>query len=287
MQAQAWQRRLPGPFLGPSQAPLSEAVTTPDVLVWRGQLFLYVGAVHDGHERLVAVSLPADALREAQALSAPEASIVVDIARHGFGSEHVFDPAAVVVDEQICLYYSAVGGGEDQIGLAISADGIAFEKHPQPVLAGRAPEVFRLGGRLYLFYVRSLPRGGYAIFLAVSDDRKHFAPVAALPVFRAAHPPAWDSYEVTTPRLFERHGVVSMPHPGIRCGRTNPWGWGWRGPGILSIGSVIRIIRSFRKAIPAPGTMALSGSEPCSSGKSNCIYCMKAARQMPWRPPQH
>jgi predicted GH43/DUF377 family glycosyl hydrolase len=210
MQALAWQRRLPGPFLGPSQAPLSEAVTTPDVLVWRGQLFLYVGAVHDGHERLVAVSLPADALREAQALSAPEASIVVDIARHGFGSEHVFDPAAVVVDEQICLYYSAVGGGEDQIGLAISADGIAFEKHPQPVLAGRAPEVFRLGGRLYLFYVRSLPRGGYAIFLAVSDDRKHFAPVAALPVFRAAHPPAWDSYEVTTPRLFERHGVVYM-----------------------------------------------------------------------------
>lgn len=228
MPALAWQRLLPGPFLGPSQAPLSEAVTTPDVLVWRGQLLLYVGAVHDGHERLVAVSLPLDALREATALSVPQASIAVDIAQYGFGSEHVFDPAAVVVDEQVCLYYSAVGGGEDQIGVAVSADGTVFEKHPQPVLAGRAPDVFHFGGRVYLFYVRSLPEGGYAIFLAVSDDGRHFAPVSALPVLRAAHPPAWDSYEVTTPRLFERHGVVYMLYAasGDPALRDKPVGFG-------------------------------------------------------------
>jgi hypothetical protein len=211
MQALAWQRVLPEPFLRPHpRTPLSEAVTTPDMLIWRGQPILYVGAVHEGHERLMAVTLPADALRDARVLSAPQVTTAVDIGPHGFDSEHVFDPAAVVVDEQVYLYYSAVGAAEDRIGLAISDDGRVFAKHPQPVLIGRAPEVFRFEGRLYLFYVRPMPGGGYAVFLAVSDDGRHFEPLRAQPVLEAAASPAWDSYEVTTPRLFERRGVVYM-----------------------------------------------------------------------------
>jgi hypothetical protein len=214
MQALAWHRALPEPFLGlQPHTLLSEAVTTPDILFRHGQPILYVGAVHEGHERLLAVSLPSDALRHARALSAPQATVAVNISQHGFDSEHVFDPAAVVVDdvdEQIYLYYSAAGTEGDRIGLAISGDGRIFEKHPQPVLIGRAPEVFRFEGRLYLFYVRPMPRDGYAIFAAVSDNGKHFAPLSAQPVLGAAHPPAWDSYEVTTPRLFERHGLVYM-----------------------------------------------------------------------------
>jgi hypothetical protein len=211
MHGLAWQRVLSEPFLGPQpHTLLSEAVTTPDILFWHRQPILYVGAVHEGHERLLAVSLSTDALRRARALSAPQATVAVNISQRGFDSEHVFDPAAVVVDDQIYLYYSAIGAQEDRIGLAISGDGRSFEKHPQPVLIGRAPEVFRFQGRLHLFYVRPMPGGGYAIFLAVSDNGRHFAPLSAQPVLGVAQPPAWDSYEVTTPRLFERHGVVYM-----------------------------------------------------------------------------
>jgi predicted GH43/DUF377 family glycosyl hydrolase len=211
MHGLAWQRVLSEPFLGPQpHTMLSEAVTTPDILLWHGQPILYVGAVHEGHERLMAVSLPDKALRYARALVDPQATVAVNISQRGFDSEHVFDPAAVIVDDKIYLYYSAVGAEEDQIGLAISADGHMFEKHPQPVLIGRAPEVFRFKGRLYVFFVRSTPGGGYAIFPAVSDDGKGFVPLSAQPVIGATRPPAWDSYEVTTPRLFERHGVVYM-----------------------------------------------------------------------------
>jgi hypothetical protein len=229
MQALAWQRALPEPFLRPHpRTLLSEAVTTPDILIWRGQPILYVGAVQEGHERLMGVTLPPDALRNAKALSAPQATIAVDIGSHGFDSEHVFDPAAVVVGEQVYLYYSAVGAGEDQIGLAISDDGCAFAKHPQPVLIGRAPEVVCFEGRLCLFYVRPVPRGGYAIFLAISDDGRHFETLRAQPVLEAAASPAWDSYEVTTPRLFERHGVTYMLYAasGDPTRRDKPVGFG-------------------------------------------------------------
>jgi predicted GH43/DUF377 family glycosyl hydrolase len=152
----------------------------------------------------------------------------VDISPHGFDSEHVFDPAAVIVGEQVYLYYSAVGAGEDRIGLAVSDDGRVFEKYPQPVLIGRAPEVFRFEGRLDLLFVRPMPKGGYGIYLAVSDDGKLFAPLSAQPVLEAAPSPAWDSYEVTTPRLFERHGVVYMLYAasGDPTRRDKPVGFG-------------------------------------------------------------
>ena len=69
MHGLAWQRVLSEPFLGPQpHTMLSEAVTTPDILLWHGQPILYVGAVHEGHERLMAVSLPDKALRYARAL---------------------------------------------------------------------------------------------------------------------------------------------------------------------------------------------------------------------------
>jgi beta-1,2-mannosidase len=54
-------------------------------------------------------------------------------------SKDVFNPAAVVRDGRVCLLYRAeddVGAhaGTSRIGLAMSADGIHFERHPLPVL---------------------------------------------------------------------------------------------------------------------------------------------------------
>jgi len=50
-----WQRVSPEPIVRPRPGTLlSEAVTTPDVILWRNQLRLYVGAVSGGSERIVA-----------------------------------------------------------------------------------------------------------------------------------------------------------------------------------------------------------------------------------------
>ncbi|KAB2904014.1 MAG: hypothetical protein F9K27_11275 [Anaerolineae bacterium] len=201
-----WQRLSMSPFLQPQAGtPLAKAVTTPDVLIWQDELIIYSGAIQETHEHIVRLSLPPDFLHKPGLLPI-HAEVVLDIDPHAFDSRHVFDPAAVVVNDQVFLYYSASGAGQDQIGLAVSSDGHSFQKHKPAVLAGRAPEVIWWQGRFYLFYV--LPGRGYAIFLAVSEDGKQFQPVSTKPILAAGQ--GWDSYEVTTPRLFQRQGMFYM-----------------------------------------------------------------------------
>lgn len=84
-------------------------------------------------------------------------------------AKDLFNPAAVVKDGKIYLLYRAedkTGGGEwngtSRIGLAVSEDGIHFERHPQPVLIPTKPyewpggcedpRITRVGETYYLTY---------------------------------------------------------------------------------------------------------------------------------------
>jgi predicted GH43/DUF377 family glycosyl hydrolase len=50
-------------------------------------------------------------------------------------SRNVLNPAAVVNDGKVYLFYRAQdAGGTSRIGMAVSKDGLHFEKHPTPVL---------------------------------------------------------------------------------------------------------------------------------------------------------
>jgi hypothetical protein len=211
-----WQRALPGPILRPRPGGLlSEAVTTPDVLVWNDRLYLYVGAVSGRRERIVTLQLEPDWLRAGQPIPLPDAvSVAVDVGPQRFDSHHVFDPATVAVGGQVLLYYSAIGPDAETLGLAISDDGISFRKREAPVLAGRAPEVIWSAGRFHLFYVREMLARGYAIFSATSEDGETFSPVSGGPVLGAGESGAWDGSEITTPRLFERRGIFYMLYAG-------------------------------------------------------------------------
>jgi hypothetical protein len=176
---------------------------------------LYVGAVSGGHERIVTFELEPEWLRASKSLPLPdEVLIAVDTGPRRFDSQHVFDPAAVTVSGQVFLYYSAIGPDVDMLGLAISSDGVSFRKRETPVLAGRAPEVIYSANVFHLFYVREMPGQGYAIFSATSENGETFLPVSDQPVLGPGETGAWDSFEATTPRLFERSGMFYMLYAG-------------------------------------------------------------------------
>jgi predicted GH43/DUF377 family glycosyl hydrolase len=87
----------------------------------------------------------------------------------GWESKDVFNPAAVVKDGKVYLLYRAEDrtgmgkwNGTSRIGLAVSEDGIRFERHPEPVLIPTEPyeadggcedpRVIQIGDTYYMTY---------------------------------------------------------------------------------------------------------------------------------------
>ena len=207
-----WRRTSSEPVLGPLPGTwLADAATTPDVLAYHGQILLYCGAVRGGHERLVAINIGYDG----EMPTFGQVELGVDIGPGGaFDSDHVFDPASVAVADRVFLYYSTVGAAPDSIGLATSVDGHRFEKHPHPVLVGRAPDVVVRHGKFHLLYVLEAPDAGYVIHLAVSDDGYRFQPAGPAPVLDVDAPGTWDSFSVLTGRVFEYGDMYYMVYAG-------------------------------------------------------------------------
>ncbi len=111
---------------------------------------------------------------------------------------HTFNPAAVVRDGKVYVLYRAeddsgamaIGGHVSRLGLAVSADGIHFNRMPQPVLfpakdaqqSREAPGgvedprvVERPGGGYVLTYTQwSRTRDSYSVGVAMSDDLVHW-----------------------------------------------------------------------------------------------------------------
>jgi hypothetical protein len=211
-----WERLLEGPFLVPQPGTLaSQAVTTPEVLRFAGRLRLYVGAVSGERERIVGFDLDPGWLSVGKAFRLPDAArVAIDTGPNRFDSSHVFDPAAIEVDGQAYLYYSAIAPEGDTLGLATSPDGIHFVKRDAPLQPGRAPGVVRAADRFHLFYVLPGPGTGYAIFSSVSQNGTRFAPVQTGPVLDVGRAGGWDGFEVTTPRPFARSGATYLLYAG-------------------------------------------------------------------------
>jgi len=219
-----WRRIGPEPVLAARPGTwLAEAATTPDILTYQGQTLLYCGAVRGGHERLVAMTVRYD--QGVPAFGPVEPA--VDIGPQGaFDGDHVFDPAGVALAGRVFLYFSTVGAAPDSIGLATSVDGHRFEKHPNPLMAGRAPEVVIRHGKFHLLYVLEEPQGGYAIHLAVSEDGYRFRAVGAGPVLGAGAPGTWDSLSVLTGRIFEYGDWTYMVYAGDATEKDLPRAFG-------------------------------------------------------------
>jgi predicted GH43/DUF377 family glycosyl hydrolase len=159
----------------------------------------------------------------------------------GFDRGSVFDPAVTAFAGAVRLYYSATATGahdfalaevgstkageSEFIGMAIASPSGVFERSATPVLAGRCPWVIQSQGILYLFYVKVV-RGGYRIFLARSADGVEFVPVHERPVLTTGDPGAWDSFTVTTPKVFHEGEHFAMLYAGDAQRIDDPTGIG-------------------------------------------------------------
>jgi predicted GH43/DUF377 family glycosyl hydrolase len=80
----------------------------------------------------------------------------------GWESTNLYNPAAVVVDDEVVMLYRAHGPDlRSRIGLAISRDGLRFQREAEPVVvpehdyeerACEDPRVSQIGGTFYLTY---------------------------------------------------------------------------------------------------------------------------------------
>lgn len=97
----------------------------------------------------------------------------------GWESANVYNPAAVVKDDQIVLLYRAHAADVvSHVGLATSRDGMVFARHPTPVLSPSEPydefgcedpRVTEIGGTYYLTYT-GWDRKNALLCLATSTD---------------------------------------------------------------------------------------------------------------------
>lgn len=142
---------------------------------------------------------------------------IVDVGSNGeFDERFVLDPASVVFEGKVYLYYSAIdNSGNESVGLSISEDGINFRKYGK-VLDGRAPEAVVHNGQLMLLYQRHTddrPESPYNIYLASSPDGINFEDAQPDPVVTKLGR-AWDALSIVTCRVEESDGAFYMLYGG-------------------------------------------------------------------------
>ncbi len=133
-------------------------------------------------------------------------------------SGRIFNPAAIVHDNKVALFYRAQPAGENQtsrIGLAFSEDGLNFQFLPQPVLAPQEtfeqgggcedPRIVKIGDCYYLTYTAY---DGQIARLAMAESRDLKTWTKRRPVFTDEQ---WDDY-------FPRHDFPDTPRGWCKSG---------------------------------------------------------------------
>ncbi len=204
----------------------SRYTANADFLDFNGQYLMYYRGTDDHHDRVGVMTCPHSSFDGIHWEDYPNNPIIDVGAPGSFDSENILDPSAVVFNGRVFLYYSAIGRTSSTIGLAVSDDGFRFIKHGSPLLDGRCPEIV-LGSdsRLHLFFVRVTDGKGYCIYHAVSDDGISFE-IGESPVLSVGRPGEWDSYSVTTPRIFLDRGLYYMVYAGDDATLDDSWRFG-------------------------------------------------------------
>jgi predicted GH43/DUF377 family glycosyl hydrolase len=127
-------------------------------------------------------------------------------------------PGAILKDgNEYKMYYYGYSNQYDQwhIGLAISIDGINWEKYPQPILLGTSGWEYQIftssiikRDSIYLLYYtgRNLP--SYQIGVAISSDGINFTKFPGNPIINNEQ--AWEMNGVLYPSIVEQNGSLKM-----------------------------------------------------------------------------
>jgi predicted GH43/DUF377 family glycosyl hydrolase len=188
-----------------------DATMTVDVLPRDDHFQIFYVGKKNGQDRIGIATCAREGFDGKSWADHPHNPVVSPGEAGSYDATHVVDPACVEFGGNLFLYYSAIGVGPDSIGLAVSEDGLRFRKEDRPVLIGRAPEVVKIDGTIYMLYSLDHPGGGYAFHLATSTDGRHFTEEG--PIF-SPEGNGWDSFSVVTPRVFHEEGLFVMAYAG-------------------------------------------------------------------------
>ena len=209
----------------------------PDVLLFRGRYHLYFRGHGDASRRLdeaagfvgVSASGGHDQIGVAYAdpkgfdgarweMYAGNPVIRPGTEPEAIDSGHVLDPAAVVLDGRVHLYYTAHSldpATGSSTGLAVSDDGTHFEKVPGPVVPAIAPEAVVHDGRIYLLCSKPGAGGHFEILAFVSRDGLRFEQASKSAVLRPSGiTGAFDRVSVTTVRIWREGEWFYMTYAG-------------------------------------------------------------------------
>ncbi len=210
--------RTPGTFY-------SRLVANPDVLEFKDNFYYFFrGQGESGHDEIGVWTKPAsdaDGFNWNKTFSDPVIPVSLD--KNAPDTDYILDPAAIVFKDSIFVYYTAKSLKKQpnySIALAISSDGKKFEKFSgNPVLEGViAPEIIAYEGQLHLFYQRhNLVEDYWEVFSRTSTNGIDFDPASERRVFGPTRgTEGFDSYSVTTVRIFEENGYFYMTYGGCR-----------------------------------------------------------------------
>jgi predicted GH43/DUF377 family glycosyl hydrolase len=132
--------------------------------------------------------------------------------------ENINRPCVITIGNTYMMWYTGQGAGRSSIGLAVSQDGIHFERAAlEPVLSAREPwekvavmcpsVLWDESSRLYrMWYSGGEQYEPDALGYATSPDGRRWTKLAANPIFRANPEAAWERYKVTACQVLQ-HGV--------------------------------------------------------------------------------
>ncbi len=221
-----WRRYAGNPiFPAVPNTWMEHQTANPDLLLLGDTYFMYFRGQQGGHDRIGVATIPVDQFDGITWHIAPEP--VIDVGGPGEPDElHALDPATVVVDGIVYLYYSAVSPTcHRAVCLATSNDGFHFIKYPNnPILIGGGPEIVFHNGLFYLYYWQPAKHGsGFEIHLSTSVDGICFHPISHQPVLAVGEPGSWDCHSVETPRIFKEHDMYYMFYCGSDRYDDYPW----------------------------------------------------------------
>lgn len=150
---------------------------------------------------------------------------------HGASDRAVFSPGAsgawddysigmgaVIKDEGLYkMYYCGYRDqyGQWNVGLAVSQDGISWERHPSPVLTASdyeekvgAGSVFKKDNQYYMIYNYAKGNGERGICLATSPDGVQWTKYSGNPVLKADQ--VWEGSSIYAPSVIYDNGQYKM-----------------------------------------------------------------------------